>query len=321
MASNMDQSNDTNSTTKTHKVKSQSFSKLVGEFAEKLPAAFEIISGGRYSETKDAENKSVQLDKGDVLWVTKINVESITVSVEGSKKKEHPVVLPSDWSGKVQLPSNEAYPVGHVFSSVAELAKDFPIFVTVKEELEVDGIVVKEGGRLKLIRQMTTTVGGKFLVCQAVETGDNVNLPEDLEGKFEKTEQDVRFDVKDVAGRLPLHVVFAKGPTEDREDESTSGDQHIEGIPEDYTGSLLLNSVTYSEAVLWETSNQDNVKVLKIPSDTKMEVVALEDWTEEKGPANDVMDLAKSARKGKWLFFICKKGTTYRYFSYNIVNC
>ena len=281
--------------------KPQFFNQAIADYEDKLPVAVEVIRGGRYAGTKNSDNVNVQLLKGDILWVTKTNVDSIAVSTETSaKRKESAVLIPPDWSGKFQIPSSEEYPVGHVFNTVAELATDFPLFVTVREEFTVDaGVTVKSGQRLKLLRrQKSTSDEGKFLQCDVEDTGESVLLPEDMSGKFEKSQTDTIVEMKDLSERLPLHAMTIK---DDGDEGNGSGAENTPpGIPENSQDeNLLLTSVRYAEALLWETSNENHGDILKIPDETKMEVIVLENWEEDKGPPVDIMELAKVSKKGK----------------------
>ena len=242
---------------------------------------------------------SLRLCPGDALRCTKI-VERIQVSTadeNGNEShylnpKRSPCVLLEDYPGSFKIASR--YPDGYEFESVAELAEDFPEFILVKEELEIEslGVIINPGDRLKLISRQSNGVQ-EWIECKHIKSGTIMSLPLDMNLKMVKKLDSNIYTLSDLSRRFPVRVRRIS----DSSAEIRGLDLSIPGVPNDYDGVLILNKVKYLEAELCNSG-----ETIEIAATANISILPQASRVKHYGPSQSIHDLAKKALPGRPIY-------------------
>ena len=233
---------------------------------------------------------------GDALRCTK-TIERIQVSTADENEHEShylnpkrvPHVLPDDYQGHFKIASR--YPDRYEFDSVAELAEDFPEFILVREELEIQslGVIISPGDRLKLLSRQSNEVQ-EWIECKHIRSGTIMSLPLDMNLKMMKKLDSNIYTLSDLSRRFPVRVHRVW----DSSAEIRGLDLSIPGVPNDYDGVLILDRVKYLEAELCNSG-----KKIEIPVTANISILPQASRVKHYGPIQSIHDLSKKALPGR----------------------
>ncbi|XP_072016741.1 uncharacterized protein [Amphiura filiformis] len=227
----------------------------------------------------------------------RIQVDTIETEVYEAPHELRPhALLPDDYAGFFELSSQ--YPDGHMFNTVAELAKDLPEYFLVIEELVIPelNVTICPGDRLKLICKGTNGEQ-HWLECKHVRTDAILSLPFDMNLKLLKKGNKSTYQAHELVERFPVRV--RKEP--DMGAHIRGINLHIPGISDDYDGELILNRAKVVVVELQDGSR----KKIEIPSTMNISVVPLDPHKRQPqnyGPTTSIHDIAKNVVPGKPVF-------------------
>ncbi len=290
------------------------FREFLKRYNDKLPL-FGYVYGDNSIFTK------AEFSNGDKLLFLGIQerIEVEPVQEAGEEDYEMPSelrtrrgYLPDNYPGMFQVAS--PYPDGHRFKTVAELAQDFPEYVLVNEELEVQelGVDITPGDRLKLISRKSNGEQD-WMECKHIKTGAVLSLPLDMTLDVTKKADSNKYEPRQLIEKLPLRVRRVS----DMGLEIRGIKLTIPGLEaEDIEKELILYRGGIVEAELQDGSQRkieipDSLNISVIPSNGKEEEDHQYDEYRSRspkasasvdlqyGPDKNLHDIAKDALPGK----------------------
>ena len=177
---------------------------------------------------------------GDVLKLIKLG-ERYEVDYECPETHRRRFVAVQPDMGGFKIVSE--FPSNYVYSSVHEMALDFPQSVRVLQDVDdVKARVMLNQGDELVLKWIQAIGKDQFLVCQHLPSKKQTMLPCDLKGQFQRKSNDSRYTVKQLRSRMPVTVKRDIAVSE----ANLHGDIFL-GIPEDTVMCLSVIPVVQVE--------------------------------------------------------------------------
>ena len=255
-----------------------SFETFVSANRNRLPARIRVTS---------STDKSFKV--GDVL-----NVKRVTerYEVEYNNPMNHRKMracVPNNLGGLI--PASH-FPPHHVYSSIHEVALDFPPSIRVLQDVYIQDYLIKRGEELNVIR--IHKVGSQqFIICHRVLARAPLMVPFKVTGQFQRLEDDSVYTVEELKDRMPLNV---RRNSNMDEDMLELHNQLLPGIPND--GVMFLKVSTNVHAEHWHQPNIFDVRTGHGKKDTIVSIeknLEVTDYLENFGPVQNVTDVTKGS--------------------------
>ena len=255
-----------------------SFEKFVTANRDRLPARIRVTASA---------DKSIKV--GDVLNVKKVTER---YEVEYNNPVNHckmRACVPHNLGGLMTV---SHFPPHHVYSSIHEVALDFPPSVMVLEDVYIQDYLIKRGEELNIIR-IHKTDSQQSILCHRVLARAPLMVPFKVTGQFQRIENDSVYTVEELKDRMPLSV--RRNPNMD-ENMRELHNQLLPGIPNDSVVFLKVSTNVHVE--YWHQPNIFDIRSGHGKKDTILSVeknLEVTDYVENFGPVQNVTDVLRGS--------------------------
>ena len=247
-------------------MKPVSFRKYVETNQQRLPSLVHVL-----------ESVEEDIIAGDVLKLIKLRERyEVEYTCPETHRRRFFEVSPD--MGGFNIVSD--FPSNYAYSSVHEIALDFPQSVRVLQDVcdSYSSVTLNQGDEL-VIKEIQAIGKDQFLVCQHLPSRKEMKLPYDLKGQFQRKSNDSRYAVKQLHSRMPVSV-----KRDSADSEVTSHDQFFPGIPDDTIMDLSVKPVIQVEhwrqptTVQLRTGRGKKDMILKLDRNIMVAAAAVDDY-------------------------------------------